>query len=186
MPSSVASSISQRLTKMGLEVQRAERVAVERAAFAAKRTILAEVEHAVPGLRLKHVGSPPGAKVGVRYDVKGEQNPTALVRATGPLHLVENPIKPHTIIPKDIGRSQGRSKKARRAAKQQLYSALFGGEFSGQKPLTTPYGPRYRVKHTGVSRQPQPWKKGVQKALQPAAKELDRAFVGAFRRGATR
>jgi hypothetical protein len=86
-----------------------------------------------------------GAKVGVRYDIKGAQNPTALIRATGPLHILDNPTSPHQIMSKV---KKGRS----RASRGAFYNALFGGDggFGAAKPLRTPYGPRYRVQHPGT------------------------------------
>lgn len=92
---------------------------------------------------LSNVGR--GAKVGARYDVKGVQNPSALVRATGPLHLLDWPTSPHQITSKV---KKGRS----RASRGAFYNALFGGEggFANVKPMRTPYGPRYRVSHPGT------------------------------------
>lgn len=42
-------------------------------------------------------GKVAGGKVGVRFDLKGDN---ALVRMTGPGHLVNNPTKAHPIQPK--------------------------------------------------------------------------------------
>lgn len=70
-------------------------------------------------MRLSGVGR-RGARVGARYDVKGRANPVALVRATGPMHLLERGAGPHMI-------------RARR------------GRF-----LSTPYGPRRSVHHPGA------------------------------------
>lgn len=187
MPSQVGAQVARRMAVVGLEVQKANRTATDRAAFAAKNIIAAEIQKASGGdNRLSGVGSAPGARVGVRYDVKGTRNPTALVRAIGPLHLLENPTRAHVIIPKATGRSKGRTKDARRAAKQELYSALFGGQYAGQKPMRTPYGPRYRVNHPGTSNPRRPWAKGLERARPLVKREVDRAYVNAFRRGATR
>lgn len=49
-------------------------------------------------MRLSGVGR-RGARVGARYDVRGGRNPTALVRATGPMQLLELPTRPHLIRP---------------------------------------------------------------------------------------
>jgi hypothetical protein len=92
---------------------------------------------------LSNVGR--GARVGARYDIEGAANPTALVRATGPLHLLDNPTRAHQITPKV---KKGRS----RASRAAFYNAIFGGEggFGGTRPMRTPYGPRYRVNHPGT------------------------------------
>lgn len=87
-----------------------------------------------------------GAKVGARFDVKGTQNPSALIRATGPLHLLDNPTSPHVIVPRSLRKGRSRSSRG------DFYNALFGGGsgFGSAKPLRTPYGPRMRVQHPGT------------------------------------
>lgn len=121
-----------------------------------------------------------GAKVGARFDVKGTQNATALIRGTGPLHLLDNPTGPHVIVPK--GLRKGRSKSSRGA----FYNALFGGGsgFGAAKPLRTPYGPRYRVQHPGT-RGKRTFFRGVDAArpLVPATvrAEVSRQMVRHFR-----
>jgi len=101
--------------------------------------------------RLSHIGK-RGARVGARYRVRNQgTTSTALVSAEGPLQIIERDTKSHGELPKGVGRAKGRSKAARHEAKQALYDALFGtGGFSGVKPLSTPYGPRYRVQHPGT------------------------------------
>lgn len=70
-------------------------------------------------MRLSGVGR-RGARVGARYDVKGTRNPVALVRATGPMHLLERGARPHEI----------------RGRRGRL--------------MRTPYGPRRSVQHPGA------------------------------------
>lgn len=78
-------------------VVQARGTAVRAAALAAKTSILPHISRGSGGdLRLSGVGR-SGANVGVRYDVKGYIVPTALVRATGPLHLIERDTAPHRI-----------------------------------------------------------------------------------------
>lgn len=160
MPSQVGATVSAQMRKAALEVGRARRTAVERSAFAAKDAQLAEIDRVTTGRRLRGVGR-SGARVGARYDVKGQQNPTAIVRATGPLHLLENPIKPHEIAPK---KRRGKGKKA----------------------VVTPAGPRAKVQHPGVSTPKKPWAKGLDKARPKVKREMDRTFTAAFRRGVKR
>ena len=38
--------------------------------------------------------------MGAKYTVRGTTNPTAVVKATGPLQLLERDTKPHTIAPR--------------------------------------------------------------------------------------
>lgn len=146
---------------MTAEFGQARKVAVERAAFEAKKVIASEIRSATGDMRMSGVGT-KGARVGVRYDMKGTENPTALVRATGPLHLVERPVKPHVIAPKKRGR--GKRKKA----------------------VTTPYGPRASVQHPGVQNPKRPWSKGKQQAEPRVKREVSAVFGRAFARGATK
>ena len=111
------------------------RKAVESAALVTKRTIL----DGSPA-RLRGVGT-RGARLGVRYDVKGEQNPVAIVKAVGPWQLIENNTRAHDIKPK-----------RRRSPK---------------KAILTPQGPRRSAHHPGTRGQ-HPFAKGVERAT-PAA-----------------
>lgn len=158
---------------------------VGKAALVIKTAVQANLVSALgPNQRMSGVGrrstaSKGGAKVGVRYDVKGKKNPTALLRMTGPAQLVERDTKPHTIIPRSVGRVQGRrTKDNRRAAKQNLYDALFGGTFGGGgKPLALGNG-RFamRVQHPGTKGK-HPFERGVERA-RPAAERILRGAVG--------
>lgn len=161
------------------ELGKANKGAVNKAALMMTNAIRAEIRQVVPSSKLRNMR---GASIGARYDVKGEKNPTALIRALGPLQIVERDTKPHQILPKGIGRSQGRSKMARRAARQSLYAALFGGSYgSGVHPLSTPYGPRYRVNHPGTKGR-HPFQKGVEKTRDKVAPVLRTGVADALRK----
>lgn len=160
MATSVAHAVQSRMAKLTKEIGAARRTAVERGAFSAKREILAEVRAATGDLRMSGVGA-KGAKVGVGYDIKGTDNPTALVKARGPVHLMENPVKPHAITPKKRGRTKRK------------------------KAVVTPYGPRASVQHPGVKNPKKPWSKGVKRAEPHVRREVSNVMGRAFARGAT-
>lgn len=105
--------------------------AVGQASLAVKTAVMANMAGVS---RLSGVGR-AGAKVGVRYDIRGT---TSLVRATGPFHLLERDTKAHE-IPK-AGRRR------RRNARNLL---VIGGEVRT--------GP---VQHPGTKGK-HPWRKGV-------------------------
>lgn len=85
--------------KMTAELEKLPRRMVEVAALAVKASVLTQMQAAgVTGGKLRGVGK-KGAKIGVRYDILGDK---ALVRATGPFHLLERNTKPHR-IPKERG-----------------------------------------------------------------------------------
>jgi hypothetical protein len=129
------------------------KTAVDKSALHVTNEIRGRIRSATGGsMRLSGVGK-RGARVGARYTVKNhEGSHSALVTAEGPLQLIERNTKAHGEMPKGVGKVTGRkTKESRHAAKQNLYSALFGGGgFAGTKPLRTPYGPRYRVNHPGT------------------------------------
>lgn len=99
---------SRKITNLGTVTQSHSRMVVEQGALTAKEIILAEAASK---------GITPAQKIargrwGVRYDILGTWNPTALVRVWGPFHLVDNPTKPHDIRPRTKGR--------RRSGKQAI------------------------------------------------------------------
>ena len=164
--------VLRRMDKLVSEIRAATPAAVTQGALAAKRVHLNELRLASGGdLRLSGVGK-KGAKVGVRYDVSGTSNPTAFIRATGPVHFVENPSKPHPITP----RAPGSRQRAQSGRPQS---------FVGLRPLGTPYGPRYRVNHPGVRNPYRPWAKGAVKARPLIDRAIKSQLSSAFRRGVT-
>lgn len=114
--------------------------------------------------RLSGVGA-RGAKVGARYKIRGTtDNPSALVTADGPLHLIERDTKPHAEM----------SRRANPASRRR----------SGPKALVTPYGPRASVQHPGTRGQ-HPFERAVDAtapdALRIFQRELGRALSRAFK-----
>lgn len=144
------------MSRLTREVKNAEKSAVNRASLEAKTIHLAELRTVAPSGRLRNVGK-SGAKLNVRYDVTGT---TSLLRATGPWHLIENPIKAHPIAVRARRRGGARA-----------------------KALATPYGPRASVQHPGVQRTSGPWKRGAVKARPVVTKRVHNAFSDAWARG---
>lgn len=101
-----------KIAKAAASLSEAERAGVRAAALTATRIIRGEIRSVVSSGRLSGVGR-RGARVGARFDVwKSAKDPSALVRATGPLHLVENDTAPHKITPR---RRRGRRRALRLA-----------------------------------------------------------------------
>lgn len=91
MADSVA-AFALKTARMTTELAVLEIRTVQVASLAVKTSVLAQMQAVgVDGGKLRGVGK-KGAKIGVRYDVLGKK---ALVRATGPFHLLERPTKPH-------------------------------------------------------------------------------------------
>ena len=114
------------------QLQAAQTKAVRASALHVTQAIRDEVRVATGGdMRLSGVGR-RGARVGARFDVRGTKNPTAMVKATGPMHLLEHDTRPHEIGPR--GRRVGRSGRRLKGAK----ALRIGGEFraSAQHPGT--------------------------------------------------
>lgn len=176
-PPKTGDQFARQMATLGKRMEKNVAGSVGKAAQVLKASVEANLRSAVGSdLRMSGVGK-AGAKVGVRYTVKGTQNPTALLRATGPVHLVERDNKAHVILPRGVGRVQGRRTKAnRRAAKQDLYNALFGGSVGrGVKPLAFGNGRfAYRVRHPGTKGK-HPFEKGVERAAPIAQRILANA-----------
>lgn len=97
--SSSVDDLANRLVRGGQEITRANRVGVEKACLAGKNVMLATMTAALGGNRLSGVGK-KGAKVGVRYHVRGYMNPVGIIQYTGPAHLANSGTRPHQILPR--------------------------------------------------------------------------------------
>jgi hypothetical protein len=135
------------------ELRTLERRTVQIAALAVKTSVTAQMAAAgVQNGKLRGVGK-KGAKVGVRYDLLGN---TALVRATGPFHLLERDTKPHRI------------------GQQKSLSGLPLVNASGQDirkryAVIPGVGVRAWANHPGTKGK-HPWEKGVIGAVPAAEK----------------
>jgi len=100
------------------------------------------------------------AKVGARYDIKGSTNPVALIRATGPLQILESDTKAHPIV-------AGSGRRTRRR--------------KGAKALLTPYGPRASVQHPGTTGK-KTWSRAIDSAVRDVPKVYQAALAKHLRR----
>jgi len=103
-------------------LQRAQIAGVTKSALLVTTAIRGEIRAATGDNRLSGVGA-RGARVGAKYDVKGQVNPSAIISAKGPLHLIERDTSPHLIIPR--GRRVG--KRGRRLKGGQVLHMANGG-----------------------------------------------------------
>lgn len=153
----MADSLAQfavKTTKMVAELGKLENTTVKIAALAVKTSVLEQLQAAgVKDQRLRGVGK-KGAKVGVNFSVAGS---TALVKATGPFHLIESNTKPHR-IPKERGP---------RARRRVVVIPGVGVRAFADHPGT-------KGKH--------PWEKGVGAAVPVAAKAEQVALGLALRK----
>lgn len=137
-------------------IQRSTRAAALAGGRTVKAAVLAEMTKATGGdLRLSGVRSkrsPAGAKIGATYDARSGNN--VLVRATGPVQLVENDTPPHDIAPR------GRTKTARGRARK------------GAKALRIGRGFYASAKGTGGSKGRHPWRNGVDRSRPLVAREF--------------
>lgn len=128
--------------KMAKEIKNLEQNGLRLAARIIKDSVRAEMATAgAANGRLRGVGK-RGARIGVRDDIRGN---TALVRATGPFHLLESDTKAHR-IPKQRGA---------RAKKRVVVIPGVGVRAYAQSPGT-------KGKH--------PWAKGVTAGIPLAGK----------------
>lgn len=160
------------------ELRTAQSSGVRRAALETKTIINAEIQKVTGDMRLSGVGR-RGARVSARYDIRGTTNPTALIRAIGPIQLIERRISPHAILPRAsfVTRGGVRVRQGRRSAKGRRYSGgktalAFGGNFYAG------------VMHPGVNRSSGPFSRGAEKAAritpQIFAAEVDKGLRRAW------
>lgn len=107
------------------------------------------------------------------YNVKGTNNPTALITAHGPWGILEYGADPHPMTPnlRIRQRQKGMTKLQKRQDNARI---AFGGRgaMSGVRPLgnrKTGFGPVYRVKHPGVKPK-KTFSRGLEKATPTAEK----------------
>lgn len=125
------------------ELQKAQIRGVQKAALVTTRSIRDQIRVDTGGdMTMSHAGRRGGPrKINAYYNVKGKVNPTAIIRARGPLQLLDRSTRPHTIRP----RKGGRGRQAKRALK-------FDGQFAAA------------VHHPGT-RGKGTWDKGLRKAM---------------------
>lgn len=158
-----------KINKIGHATDRSRRAVVNEGAFATKTIMLAAAaaKGVTPG------GKIAGRKWGVSYDLKGQVAPTALVRFTGPFHLVNNPTKPHYIAASGLGGSRAsRGERAFQASANRFQGRASEGSFGrrgkrGKRAVLVNGSPRAYVFHPGTSG----------KAIYPAAKVIARRTV---------
>lgn len=153
---SVGAQMGRKFSAMGRELSQSRRTAVTRGAQAIVNPVRDEIRRVTRDNRLSGVGK-SGARVGARYDVRGQDE--ALVRATGPLHLVERDTKAHEIQPKARRRKSGRTG-----------VRLADGSV------------RRSVRHPGTKGQ-RPFEKGIEKGRPKAVRELRGVTTNAVVRG---
>lgn len=139
------------------ELQKGQKLAVRAAALEVTRGIRSEIRSASGGdNRLSGVGR-RGARVGARFYMEGPpESPRAIIQATGPLHFLEHPTRPHGIAPRG-GRRGSRALRLR------------NGQFAA------------RVHHPGT-RPSKPFERGYLRTREQAGKVFDKQVQGAIRR----
>ena len=143
--SSSAAQFSKKITDMATITQRRQAQIVEQGALTTKEIIIAEAaaKGVSPGSRIA------GAKWSVRYDVKGFNNPSALVKILGQFHLVDRDTKRHRIYRKTSrARGRGSSRANRQSALDQTFGAK--GAYTGGALKLGDGGFRHVVDHPGT------------------------------------
>jgi hypothetical protein len=163
-----------RMGKLADDLQRSQREMTGEAALAATNVYRASLRAAAPSGRLRNVGK-RGASVGAGYDVLGEINPVAKIRARGPVQLLEWGTKPHRIIPRAARRLGGTRGFTAHQRSQSLYSYLFGGGSKAALAIGSPVNDfRNAVNHPG-SQGKRPWARAEPLAVEAAAVTWTRA-----------
>lgn len=123
-------------------------------------------------------------KLTVRFDVKGTDNPAALLKAFGPWGVPEHGASPHVIAPR-AGKVSGRG--TARVRRQRDLDRAFGarGAYSGLRPMPAGSTFAYRVKHPGTTGK-KPFTKGIAEATPEAVEAMTKLAVGAVVQAVTK
>lgn len=153
---------------------RAPREVVAASARVYTTAIRNEIYAKAPGGRMRGVGK-SGARVGVKATVQEGKNPTAIVQATGPLHLLERDTHAHAIP------SVTKSRRTRTAAGRLSHKReSTGTPIVGGKVLFFNGVYRNSVHHPGTKGQ-HPFERGVNRGERDAVAAAVNAFSGALR-----
>ena len=184
MQSNVGDAVAHRMRRLGAEMARFGPEAVKRASLDIKNPIEQQLIRAVgPDMRMSGVGA-RGAKLSVRFDLKGIRNPTSLIRAVGPWQLIERPTSAHPIF---VRAAAARGRGARRVNTQNRLDQAFGGRGAyrhGTLAFPGVGGTVFRrvVQHPGTSGK-RPFAKGLQIGAPRARRTLQRSTHDAAVRG---
>lgn len=169
------SDLAAKLNRAATAIARADKTAVERTALKIKRAAEVERNRAVGSDgRMSNVGR-SGARLGVRYDLRAGQNPSAVVRATGPWQLVENNTRSHLVTSRYARGTRARRSRAGLFGPQQP-GALRGGR---RAVILTPWGYRRYARHPGT-RGKRPWKNSLERSTRNLDNEAARPFRDAL------
>lgn len=194
----VGNQVAAQLQACGTAVLKGQRQAVESASFILKSAIEGELVKAVgPDKAMSNVRSAVrysrskqtrsvgdmkstggGAALSLRYDVKGVNNPTALLRAMGPWGLVEYDVPDHSIFPRlSTIPTRGMSRQRRQyMMRERQLNQAFGtrGTYSGVSPMPVAEGVyRFSVRNHPGTTGKRPFGKGMDKASPRARRELN-------------
>lgn len=174
MTSTVGQQMARKMERTQQELLRARRTAIVKGATELKQG----VERRLPASkRLRGVGK-KGARIGVRYDIQGETS--AVVKAIGPLHLLERDTKAHVIRPKKFTGTRGTGKRAQKGA---ALMAAFGLNANDGGAIRLADGQlRGVVQHPGTKGQ-HPFEKGIDASRDKALKAMANPISDAVKRG---
>lgn len=147
------------LKRLEKEYETLPRKIVNARALAVTTSVRGQIGRTTHGGRLRGVGK-KGAKVGARYDIKGTVNPTAIVQATGPLHLLERDTRAH-----DIPRTQSSRRTRTSSGRLSNRRVGTGRNLSGRKLLVINGHVRTGPVRVRGSKGKHPFAKGVLLAL---------------------
>lgn len=166
------------VAQTGPALQDAQARGVRAAALEATTLIRAEIRKASGGdMRLSGAArNGKGAKVGAGFDIKGSTNPTALIRAYGPIQLIERDTAPHLIMARSrfvirggVRVRQGRRSAAGRRLRGKAALTIGGGFYaSAQHPGTKGKRPFARGAERAAPLTPRLFQAEIDKGLRKA------------------
>jgi hypothetical protein len=172
-----------KINKVGHATDRARLGIVNDGALTTKKIMLA----AATAKGVQPGGTIAGRKWNVSYATKGGELPTALVRFTGPFHLVNNDTKAHYVVARGLGGNrESRGTAAFQASASRFSGDSAAGAFGGQRrgrgrrALNINGNIRAYAFHPGTSG------KGIFQAAKPIAARTVPGVMAASMKGAWR
>lgn len=167
--------IARIMGNIGTSVERGRVGTVGKAALGAKKVHESSIRAIVGDMHMSGVGK-SGSRVGVRYDMRTSAGgASAVIKATGPLHLIER-------------NTAGRVIRSRHGGRGRPRRGFIGpvGTSGGQRAVLNIPGIGYRrsARHPGTRGQ-HPWEKG-RKRSEPVIRKVMRTTVFDIVKGAAR
>lgn len=177
-----ARAFAGKVAGLGPAMRAAEVEGVRKAALSVTTSVRSSIRDAAPSGQLRMNGKPK--KIGASFKMAGSGRPYAVIRATGPLHLLERNTSAH-FIPRVAQKSLVTYRLNKKTGRLTAGQKKRRGRAGGGTTLSIPgIGFRKSVTHPGTTGK-RPFERGVSTGSQQAGRivlaEVSRGLTAALR-----